>query len=175
MVTTKSYTFSNVTGNHTISAEFSNMTTTVQIVARGTAYGQVRYKINSGSWTTISNLSTATSITVNVNDSITVEATNFTSGYRFKQWEITDLATQDSSTSTNNPYTETGISTNLLIEVLFEAIPSYTITATAGTGGTITPSGTVTVQEGGSQTFQITANTGYVISQILVDGSPIPL
>jgi hypothetical protein len=48
--------------------------------------------------------------------------------------------------------------------------PTYTITASAGTGGTISPSGTVTVTQGGSQTFTITPNTGYSISDVTVDG-----
>ena len=46
---------------------------------------------------------------------------------------------------------------------------SYNITASAGTGGTITPSGTVVVTTGTNQTFNIAANTGYVISQVTVD------
>ncbi|WP_243384002.1 PKD domain-containing protein [Geothrix alkalitolerans] len=47
---------------------------------------------------------------------------------------------------------------------------SYTITASAGTGGTITPSGAVTVASGGSQTFTISPSAGYVISSVTVDG-----
>ena len=39
--------------------------------------------------------------------------------------------------------------------------PSFTITASAGAGGTITPTGTVTVGRGGSQTFTITPNAGF--------------
>jgi hypothetical protein len=50
---------------------------------------------------------------------------------------------------------------------------SYTITATAGTGGSISPSGTVTVPHGGSQAFTITPNAGYVIADVLVDGSSV--
>ncbi len=45
----------------------------------------------------------------------------------------------------------------------------YSIIASAGTGGTISPSGTVTVTSGGSQTFTITANSGYQISDVKVD------
>ena len=47
--------------------------------------------------------------------------------------------------------------------------PSHTITASAGTGGSISPSGSVPVQDGGSQTFTITPNSGYAISNVLVD------
>jgi hypothetical protein len=48
--------------------------------------------------------------------------------------------------------------------------PSYTISASAGPGGTITPSGAVSVNSGASQAFTINANAGYVIADILVDG-----
>jgi hypothetical protein len=47
---------------------------------------------------------------------------------------------------------------------------TYTITASAGPNGTISPSGTITVDYGGNQTFTITPNTGYNISDVVVDG-----
>ena len=49
----------------------------------------------------------------------------------------------------------------------------YTITATAGSNGSISPSGTVTVEDGTDQTFTITANSGYHISDVLVDGASV--
>ena len=49
----------------------------------------------------------------------------------------------------------------------------YTITASAKNGGKITPSGDVTVAEGDNQTFTITANNGYRISDVLVDGKSV--
>ena len=54
-----------------------------------------------------------------------------------------------------------------------EAAQKYTITATAGEGGSITPNGDVSVKEGASQTFAITANNGYEIADVLVDGSSV--
>ena len=50
---------------------------------------------------------------------------------------------------------------------------SYTITASAGTGGTISPSGSVTVASGASRTFTITPNSGYTISNVAVNGSSV--
>ena len=50
---------------------------------------------------------------------------------------------------------------------------TYTITATAGTGGSISPSGSTSVTEGNSKTYTITANTGYKIADVKVDGSSI--
>ncbi len=47
--------------------------------------------------------------------------------------------------------------------------PSFNIIASAGAGGTITPSGTVTVGRTGSQTFTITPNAGFRTATVLVD------
>ena len=49
----------------------------------------------------------------------------------------------------------------------------YTITATAGEGGSITPAGEVSVKEGASQTFAIAASEGYAIADVLVDGQSV--
>ena len=49
---------------------------------------------------------------------------------------------------------------------------SPTITASAGAGGTISPSGTVTVLYGKDQSFAITPDTGYHVVSVVVDGSP---
>ena len=54
-----------------------------------------------------------------------------------------------------------------------EAAQKYTITATAGEGGSITPHGDVSVKEGASQTFAITADNGYEIADVLVDGNSV--
>lgn len=47
---------------------------------------------------------------------------------------------------------------------------SYTITASAGKGGTISPNGTIKVSRGDNKTFTITAGNGYIIADVLVDG-----
>ena len=46
---------------------------------------------------------------------------------------------------------------------------TYTITATSGAHGSITPTGVVTVTEGGDKTFTITPDTDYQIAGVLVD------
>jgi len=57
------------------------------------------------------------------------------------------------------------------IKYIAEPAPqTYTITASAGEGGSIYPSGQVTVNNGASQTFTITANLPYMINDVLVDG-----
>ena len=49
----------------------------------------------------------------------------------------------------------------------------YTIKATAGTGGAISPSGNVSVREGRDQTFTITPDQGYTVSDVKIDGKSI--
>ena len=50
---------------------------------------------------------------------------------------------------------------------------SYTITASAGQGGSITPSGAVSVDKGGSQTFTIKPSDNYEIADVKVDGQSV--
>ena len=52
-------------------------------------------------------------------------------------------------------------------------IVKHTITATAGANGSISPSGKVEVVEGADQTFTITANEGYEIESLKVDGAAV--
>lgn len=62
---------------------------------------------------------------------------------------------------------------DMKVQVAFEAIPStFAITATAGQGGTITPSGIVTVRVGEDAVFRIAANEGFELDSLLVDGEP---
>ena len=49
----------------------------------------------------------------------------------------------------------------------------YTIKATVGAGGSISPSGNVSVREGRDQTFTITPDKGYAVSNVKIDGKSI--
>ena len=49
----------------------------------------------------------------------------------------------------------------------------YTIKATAGVNGAISPSGNVSVREGRDQTFTITPDKGYAISDVKIDGKSV--
>ena len=49
----------------------------------------------------------------------------------------------------------------------------YTIEATAGAGGSISPSGNVSVREGRDQTFTITPDKGYAVANVKIDGKSI--
>ncbi len=46
---------------------------------------------------------------------------------------------------------------------------AYTITAAAGLNGSISSSGATTILSGGSQTYTITPNSGYLVADVLVD------
>lgn len=50
---------------------------------------------------------------------------------------------------------------------------TLTITASAGSGGSISPSGATTVNYGANQTFTITPSAGYYVADVLVDGSSV--
>ena len=49
----------------------------------------------------------------------------------------------------------------------------YTIKATAGAGGSISPSGNVSVREGRDQVFTITPDKGYAVANVKIDGKSI--
>ena len=49
----------------------------------------------------------------------------------------------------------------------------YTIKATAGAGGSISPSGNVSVREGRDQAFTITPDKGYAVANVKIDGRSI--
>ena len=52
-------------------------------------------------------------------------------------------------------------------------VSSYTIKASAGNGGIISPSGNVSVKRGEDQTFSINPINGYRISDVIVDGKSV--
>ena len=81
---------------------------------------------------------------------------------------ISDSDNQDPTAPTA---TGTVMNVKNQIRLLIDSTPTFTITATAGENGTITPSGAVTVTEGGEQAFTIEANNGFRILSVLVDGN----
>ncbi|MBO4875574.1 MAG: PKD domain-containing protein, partial [Bacteroidales bacterium] len=70
---------------------------------------------------------------------------------------------------TNNQYTISNVTANHTVNVTFSQL-TYTIAATTGNGGTITPAGNTTVNCGEGQTYTIAANDGYRIVDVTVDG-----
>lgn len=72
-------------------------------------------------------------------------------------------------------YTLRDITTDHTVHAAFVEVPvvSHTVTATASVGGSISPSGTIIVEEGQNLTFTITADSGYRLSGLTVDGDSV--
>ena len=141
-----SYTFSNVTANHTIAASFSIDTFVITATA--------------GDNGTISPSGTTT---VNYGGSQAYNITPAT-GYH-----VADVLVDGVSVGAVTNYTFSNVTANHTIAASF-AINTYTITATSGANGSISPSGTTTVNYGESQTYSITPAAGYHVADVLVDG-----
>jgi Big-like domain-containing protein len=62
------------------------------------------------------------------------------------------------------------VSNPATVSVTLIGAKTHTITAMSDAKGTITPSSTMTVNDGGSQTYTFTPNTGYKLVNVLVDG-----
>ena len=148
-----SYTFTNVRANRTIAVSFE-------------AIPSFTISASAGLGGTITPSGVRT-VTEGGSQAYAISAS---AGYRIGQILVDGVAVPVAAS-----YTFTNVRANRTIAVSFEAIPSYTITASAGLGGTITPAGAVSVTEGGSQAYAITASAGYRIGQILVDGVAVPV
>jgi len=84
---------------------------------------------------------------------------------------IQDVLVDGTSIGALASYTFNTVTANHTISASFAVnTTTYTITATAGANGSITPSGNVIVTSGTNQTFNITANSGYTVQDVLVDG-----
>lgn len=94
------------------------------------------------------------------------------------EFDIEVTETGDGMISVTAPNTNKGPGIDyFIITPKNVAVESYDITATAGEGGTITAEGLadgkVSVTEGESATFTITANDGYEVSDVKVDGTSV--
>ena len=114
-------------------------------------------------------------------DTYTIETVAFTlknptkSGYTFTGWSGTGLDGENNMTVTipkgstgNRSYTA-----HWRYNGSGHSYSYYTIKATAGAGGSISPSGNVSVREGRDQTFTITPDKGYAVSNVKIDGKSI--
>ncbi len=70
-------------------------------------------------------------------------------------------------------YTDGVAETTLIVDVHNPDVTMYTITPSAGRGGSINPAENVRVAEGGSAFFQFQPAPGYAVSKVLVDGEPV--
>ena len=111
----------------------------------------------------------------------TIETKAFTlknptkSGYTFTGWSGTGLDGENNMTVTI-PTGSTGNRTytaHWRYNGSGHSYSYYTIKATAGAGGSISPSGNVSVREGRDQTFTITPDKGYAVANVKIDGKSI--
>ena len=95
---------------------------------------------------------------------------NFTIGPN-SGYHVDDVIVDGASIGAVSSHSFNSVSGNHTIEARFAADEnSNEITASAGSGGSISPSGTVAVSHGGSQNFTITPASGYQIADVRVDG-----
>ena len=90
-------------------------------------------------------------------------------------FEIDDVLVDGSSVGAVTAYTFSNVTADHTIHATFEEVPviTYTIEASAGEGGSISPSGSITVVEGDNQSFSITAGSGFEIADVVVDGNSV--
>ena len=114
-------------------------------------------------------------------DTYTIETVAFTlknptkSGYTFTGWSGTGLDGENNMTVTI-PKGSTGnriYTAHWRYNGSGHSYSYYTIKATAGAGGSISPSGNVSVREGRDQPFTITPDKGYAVSNVKIDGKSI--
>ena len=88
-------------------------------------------------------------------------------------YKIEDVLVDGNSVGAVDSYTFAKVTSDHNIYVDFLAVPIYTITASAETGGTISPSGAVQVSETWSREFTITTFPGHAIDSVIVDGNSV--
>ena len=151
--TSSTYTFSTVVANHTIAAYFKqvrNITASAYYGGEISPSGTIQVDYNGTQGFTITALPC----------------------YQIDYLVINGNQDYGLHGQTSGTYTFHNVVQNQSIGAFFLQIP-YSITSSAGSGGTISPSGQVVVLCGQNQAFTITPDSGYVISAVHVNGSNI--
>ena len=143
--TTLTITYNNIEENHAVSATFAPMAFEITV--------------NAGAHGTITPATASYAYGATPTFTITPDA-----GY-----SIADVTIDGTSIGAVATYTFPALTAAHTIAATFAA-NAYTITATAGNGGTISPAGASTVAYNGDKTYTISANTGYHVSGVFVDG-----
>ena len=141
-----SYTFTNVTAAHTIAATFAQNPPSIITASAGP------------------NGSLSPSGSVSVANGATQKFTMTpASGYR-----VQSVLVDGASVGPVGIYNFTNVTADHTISVTFE-LDNYTLSSIAYAGGSITPTGDVIMAKGGTQTYTITPETGYVVLRVVVD------
>ncbi len=147
------YTFTNITSDHIISVSFKTSSSGTQYMLVGSL---------SGSGGTISPSGT---VMVNAGESKTFTLTP-SDGYT-----VSDLKVDGKSVGAQTSYTFSNVSDNHIIQAAFKSSTGqFIISAGTGINGTIDPKGNVTVESGGSKTFAVKSDTGYIVDDVKIDG-----
>ena len=151
----------NVTANVTFYAIWEDIPATKYDVVYGIGEGQ-----GSGASESVDE---GTEITLDSYETIGMVAPN---GKIFDYWSIRIGTAQSAETAQKQAGDKITINADTYIIAIWKDAPitNYTITATADANGTISPSGEVSVAEGEDKTFTITANSGYHIKDVKVNG-----
>ena len=104
---------------------------------------------------------------------VTIKADAPEEGRYFRKWNVIkgSITLEDNTKETT---TFTMPKEDVELEAVYE-ITSYTVKASAGEGGTITPSGDVLVAHGNSAVFTITPEKGYHVKEVLADNKAVTL
>ena len=142
-----SFTFTNVTADHTIDAAFTVFTYT--ITASAGANGSIA-------------LSGSVSVPLGSDQIFTITPAT---GYH-----VADVLVDGASVGAVTSYTFTNVTAAHSISASFAQNRPSTITASAGPNGSISPSGAVSVPNDTTQTFTFTPDAGYRVLAVIVDG-----
>ena len=155
----------NVTENVTFYAIWEDIPVTEYSVVYGAGEGQ-------GSGDIEGNIVDGTEYTLKAYNTVGIVAPD---GKIFDYWSIRIGTAQSAETAKKQVGEKITVTADTYVIAIWKdaPIPNYTITATAGENGTISPSGDVTVEQGANQTFTITANSGYHIKDVKVNGSSV--
>ena len=91
-------------------------------------------------------------------------------GYVLDSIYINGVYKAKATTDSLNQYTFKNVRADSAIKVVYK-ITTYTITANAGNGGSISPQGVSSVNYGATPRFTITPNTGYLIDSVLLNNT----
>ena len=125
---------------------------------------QTQYQIDpSADSNSVINPSSTTWVNAGSSQTFTYSANN---GY-----SVNFVLVDGSSVPITSSYTFNNVQANHTI--LVKGVVNPTITASFGAGGFISPSGSVSINYGNNQTFNIAANNGYYIVDVTVNGSSV--
>ena len=180
---TTSYTFKNVAAAHTIEASFRQQTVQPVIEQPRITQQPQNAFVKIGERATFTVVATGTDLAyqwqMNMKDAkgfVDIEGANEPS-YTTSTVDMD----YDGFTYQCIIYSKAGSVTSNVVtltigeDVTPPAVTKHIITATAGANGSISPSGAVEVTEGADQTFSITANDGYEIASLKVDGTAVTI